>query len=54
MIKIFTDYIERGSWEEDIERQFDLLDGFCVAVIIIAAIYFGPAFVQMVVQEVSR
>jgi hypothetical protein len=54
MVKKFINYIERGTWEEDIERQFDLLDGFCWVVIIIAAIYFGPTFLRVIMQEVSR
>lgn len=54
MVKKFQNYIEQGSWEEDIERQFDLLGWFCWAVIVIATIYFGSAFLHLLMREVPR
>jgi len=42
----FRNYILRGSWEEDMERQFDLLERFCWGTIILAALYFGWGFLQ--------
>ncbi len=54
MVEKFRNYIERGSWEDDLAKGYDLLDAFCWVVIILAAIYFGPALVQIVLREVSR
>ena len=52
MVEKFKDYIERGSWEEDLARADDLLDRFCWVVIILAALYFGPALFQILAREV--
>lgn len=50
MVEKFRNYIERGSWEEDLDRQFDLLDRFCWVVIVLAVLYFGPACLQIILR----
>lgn len=54
MVEKFRNYIERGTWEEDLKNAGDLLDLFCVAFFALALFYFGPALVQIVLREVSR
>ena len=54
MVEKFRNYIERGSWEEDLEWADDLLDRFCWVVIILSSLYFGPALFQILVREVFR
>lgn len=54
MVEKFRNYIERGSWEEDLDRQFDLLGRVCWAFIILALIYFSPAIVMILIREVGR
>ena len=54
MVKKFRNYIEHGSWEEDMERQIDLLGWFCWGVIIVAALYFGPVCFRIILEEVTR
>lgn len=52
MIKKFQNYIEQGSWEEDLEKADDLLNCFCWVVIILASVYFSPAVYQILAREV--
>jgi len=42
MIKRTIAYVEKGSWEEDIERFHKGLEWVCWVVIIAAALYFAP------------
>lgn len=41
MVKRFRNYIERGTWEEDLEKGDDLIEAACWVVIVFAAAYFG-------------
>lgn len=52
MVEKFKKYVEEGSFEEDLEKQCDLLDWFCWIVIIMASVYFAPAFFQILAREV--
>lgn len=54
MIRKFQNYIERGSWEKDLDRQFDCIERICWAIIILAALYFGPTLLRILMREVGR
>jgi hypothetical protein len=47
MIKKFVTYIGQIPWEVEMERQERILNRGCWAIIILAAIYFGPICVQI-------
>ncbi|MHB8123767.1 MAG: hypothetical protein ACYDG4_16640 [Desulfuromonadaceae bacterium] len=53
-MKKLINYIERGSWEEDLESAEEWLDGLCLAVIALAVVVFGPAILHVLVEAVSR
>jgi len=54
MVEKFRNYIERGSWEEDLEGQFARLKVFCWVVIVLAALYFGGGYLQRLLVEVIQ
>jgi len=48
MLSRFRDYIERGSWEDDLEKGDDLLAAVCWAVIVFACGYFGQGLIRAI------
>ncbi|MHB8772986.1 MAG: hypothetical protein ACYC7J_18480 [Syntrophales bacterium] len=54
MVEKFKNYVEQGSWEEDLESAEEWLDGFCWAVIVLAAVCFGPAIFHVLIEGVTR
>jgi hypothetical protein len=54
MVEKFRNYIEWGSWEEDLERQFDYIERFCWVIFLLAAVYFGPTLLRILMREVGR
>jgi hypothetical protein len=49
MLKRFRDYIEHGSWEDDLEKGDDLLAAFCWAAIVFASGYFGLGIIRAII-----
>jgi hypothetical protein len=54
MVEKFRNYIERGTWEEDCDRQVDLLAGGCLGTIVLAVLYFGWGFLQAWMEGAIR
>ncbi len=54
MVEKIKNYIEQGSWEEDLESAWKWLDGFCLAVIALALVVFGPAILHVLAEAVLR
>ena len=50
MLKKFQTYIEQEPWDEAIMRQQRLLDRATIIVIILAAIYFAPAIINIITR----
>jgi hypothetical protein len=54
MMEKFKSYIEGESWEEHRESAEEWIDGFCWAVIALAAVVFGPAILRILTEAVAR
>jgi hypothetical protein len=50
MLKKFVTYIEQEPWDEEMLNQERIAKGVCWTIIILAVIYFAPAFLKIFVK----